>query len=94
MRKIIMTAAAVAMLTGMSVPAHATVRQSCTNPAVVSGGFVQLRCWPDIPANEFPVKTRCNHLDYWAMGSRKVTVNGVKYTVKERIREDIIICRG
>jgi hypothetical protein len=74
--------------------ADASTVPACTNPAVVHDGLIDLTCFPSVPVKQYPTgKAKCSHIDSWATGTVVTTVNGQKYTVTSKYREDIRICR-
>ena len=97
MRKIFTIMASLAMLTALTGSASAqtkTVRPGCTNPVVMRGGFVELKCFPEVPRNAYPTGQQCEHEDYFAQGTKTITVDGQKYSVTQKIREDITVCHA
>jgi len=79
---------------GIAVPASAAPHPAgCTHPAVVRDGLVELTCFPAVPAAQFPATAGCRHIDAWATSTSTETVNGQRYTITQRFRDDVWICR-
>jgi len=95
MKRFMALVATVVLATGiLTIPASAstTTSHACTNPVVVVQGFAELRCFPEVPRQDFSSTQRCTHSDYWAEGTKTMTVDGRKYTVTQKIREDTTVC--
>jgi hypothetical protein len=67
---------------------------ACTHPAVVRDGLIELTCFPVIPAKQFPAAAKCSHIDSWVTGHSTETVNGRRYKITQKVRDDVWICKG
>lgn len=68
---------------------------ACTHPAVVRDGLIELTCFPVIPAKQFPAAgVKCSHIDSWVTGHSTETVNGQRYKITQKVRDDVWICKG
>ena len=68
---------------------------ACTNPAVVNDGLIEVRCFPRIPAKQFPpAGQKCNHIAEWTTGHSVQVVNGQTYRITQKVRDDVTICRA
>lgn len=66
----------------------------CTSPAVVNDGLIEVRCFPLIPAKQFPAAgQKCNHIAEWTTGHSVQVVNGQTYRITQKVRDDVWICR-
>lgn len=78
-----------------SPPARAAApAPACTSPAVVNDGLIEVRCFPVIPAKQFPTSAKCSHVDAWTTGHSIETVNGQTYRITQKVRDDVWICKG
>lgn len=93
-------AAAVVAVLALLVPsASASTRPAaspaCTSPAVVNDGLIEVRCFPVIPAKQFPsAPAKCSHVDAWTTGHSTETVNGQTYKITQKVRDDVWICKS
>ena len=68
---------------------------ACTSPAVVNDGLIEVRCFPVIPAKQFPrAGQKCSHVDAWTTGHSIQVVNGHTYRITQKVRDDVWICRS
>lgn len=76
-------------------PGHAARPPACTSPTVVNDGLIEVRCFPVIPAKQFPAAgVKCSHVDAWTTGHSIEIVNGHRYTITQKVRDDVWICRS
>jgi len=71
---------------------------ACAHPAVVRDGLIEVRCFPRIPAKQFPtswtMSKKCSHIDAWTTGHSTETVNGQRYKITQKVRDDVWICKS
>src|SRR5215467_651811 len=85
-----------ALIASPSATAAAPPRPpACTNPTSVNDGLIVVRCFPRIPAKQFPAApAKCSHVDAWTTGHSTETVNGQTYRITQKVRDDVWICRA
>lgn len=88
--------AAPALALGLLAAPHAPATvPPCTRPAIVNDGLIELTCFPVIPAKQFPpAGVKCNHISSWVTGHSTETVNGQRYRITQKVRDDVLICRA
>lgn len=96
--------ASVAAAAGLLVPSSAWAgnpsanppeNPACTHPAVVRDGLIEVTCFPVIPAKQFrPTGRNCSHIDAWTTGHSIQVVNGQRYKITQKVRDDVWICKG
>ena len=67
---------------------------ACTQPAVVRDGLIELTCFPVIPAKQFPAAAKCSHISSWVTGHSVQVVNGQRYKITQKVRDDVRICKS
>lgn len=88
-------AAPVLALGLLAAPHTPATAPPCTRPATVNDGLIEVTCFPVIPAKQFPAAgQKCSHIDAWATGHSTRTVNGQRYKIAQKVRDDVWICKN